>query len=64
MGKWKDKKVAFCCAYGAPRTVEVIHIFSKLGVMLAVQIGTCGGLQPHLKPDDIFCPRSPFAGKV
>ena len=56
-GKWKDKKVAFCCAYGAPRTVEVIHIFSILGVKLAIQIGTCGGLQPHLKPGDIVLPR-------
>lgn len=60
MGKWKDKKVAFCCAYGAPRTVEVIHIFSKLGVKLAVQIGTCGGLQPHLKTGDIILPKVAF----
>lgn len=55
-GKWKDKKVAFCIAYGAPRTVEVIHLFGVLGTKLAVQIGTCGGLQSHLKPGDIILP--------
>lgn len=55
-GRWKDKKVAFCCAYGAPRTVEIIHLFGVLGAKLAVQIGTCGGLQSHLKPGDIILP--------
>ncbi|MEO0560863.1 MAG: hypothetical protein AAF125_02045 [Chloroflexota bacterium] len=56
VGKWKDKRVAFCCAYGAARTVEVIHLFSVLGVKLAVQIGTCGGLQSHLRPGDVILP--------
>jgi len=55
-GRWKDKKVAFCCAYGAARTVEIIHLFGVLGTKLAVQIGTCGGLQAHLKPGDIILP--------
>jgi uridine phosphorylase len=55
-GRWKDRKIAFCCAYGAARTVEVIHLFGVLGTKLAVQIGTCGGLQAHLKPGDIILP--------
>ena len=55
-GKWNDKKIAFCCAYGAARTVEIIHLFGVLGTKLAIQIGTCGGLQPHLKPGDIILP--------
>jgi uridine phosphorylase len=59
-GRWKDKKVAFCCAYGAARTVEVIHLFGALGTKLAVQIGTCGGLQSHLKPGDIILPEVAF----
>ncbi len=59
-GRWKDKKVAFCCAYGAPRTVEVIHLFGSLGTKLAVQIGTCGGLQSYLKPGDIILPEVAF----
>jgi uridine phosphorylase len=55
-GRWKGKKVVFCCAYGAARTVEIIHLFAVLGTKLAVQIGTCGGLQPHLKPGDVILP--------
>lgn len=60
-GKWKNKQVIFCCAYGAPRTVEIIHLFSLLGVQLAIQIGTCGGLQSHLKPGDIVLPEVAIA---
>jgi uridine phosphorylase len=55
-GRWKDKKIVFCPAYGAARTVEIIHIFGAIGTKLAVQIGTCGGLQSHLKPGDIILP--------
>jgi uridine phosphorylase len=55
-GRWRDKKIAFCCAYGAARTVEIIHLFGVLGTKLAVQIGTCGGLQAHLAPGDIILP--------
>lgn len=59
-GRWRDKKIAFCCAYGAPRTVEIIHLFGVLGTKLAVQIGTCGGLQSHLAPGDIILPEVAF----
>ncbi len=55
-GTWRGKKVGYCCAYGAPRTSEIIHIFATLGTRLAIQIGTCGGLQPHLKPGDVILP--------
>lgn len=55
-GRWRDRKVVYCCAYGAPRTVEIIHLFGILGAQLAVQIGTCGGLQPHLRTGDIILP--------
>lgn len=56
LGQWKDKKVAFCMAYGAPRAVEVTYLFSLLGSKLAIQIGTCGGLQPDLRPGEIVVP--------
>lgn len=56
-GCWGDKKIVYCCAYGAPRTVEIIHIFAFLGTKLAVQIGTCGGLQSHLNSGDIILPK-------
>ena len=55
-GKWKDKKIVFCMTYGAPRALEISHIFSKIGCKLVVQIGTCGGLQPYLSPGDIILP--------
>jgi len=56
LGDYEGRKIAFCCAYGAARAVEIIHLFGILGTKLAVQIGTCGGLQPHLKPGDIVVP--------
>ncbi len=55
-GRWRDKKIAFCMAYGAPRAGEIIHLFGVLGCRLAIQIGTCGGLQSHLRPGDIVLP--------
>lgn len=56
VGRWHDKPVAYCCAYGAPRAVEVAHLFGSLGARLAVQIGSCGGLQSGLAPGDIVVP--------
>lgn len=56
VGKWHGKPVAYCCAYGAPRAVEVAHLFGSLGAELAVQIGSCGGLQGTLAPGDIVVP--------
>ncbi|MEL6268183.1 MAG: hypothetical protein AAFV33_23765 [Chloroflexota bacterium] len=55
-GTWKGRRVVYCVAYGAARTVELIHLFGLLGAKLAVQIGTCGGLQSHLKPGDVIVP--------
>ncbi len=55
-GRWHDKKIVYCCAYGAPRTVEIIHLFAMLGAKLAIQIGTCGGLQAHLRTGDVIVP--------
>ena len=57
-GRWKDKKIAFCMAYGAPRAVEIVYLFGFLGARLAIQIGTCGGLQPHLASGDIILPET------
>jgi len=56
IGRWHGKPVAYCCAYGAPRAVEVVHLFGCLGADLAVQIGSCGGLQGELVPGDIVVP--------
>jgi len=56
LGRWHDRPVVYACAYGAPRAVEVAHLFGSLGTRLAVQIGTCGGLQRGLRPGDIVVP--------
>jgi len=56
LGYRRGKPVVYSCAYGAPRAVEVAHIFGSLGAKLAVQIGTCGGLQSGLNPGDIVVP--------
>lgn len=56
LGRYRDKPVAYCCAYGAPRAVEVAHLFGILGADLAIQIGTCGGLQGGLRPGDVVVP--------
>lgn len=61
VGSWRDKRIAYCCAYGAPRTVEIVHLFALLGAKLVIQIGTCGGLQTRLKPGDIILPNVAIA---
>lgn len=55
-GRSGHKRIAFAMAYGAARAVEIIHIFGVLGSSLAIQIGTCGGLQAHLRPGDVVVP--------
>lgn len=55
-GHHGDRKIAFCMAYGAPRAVEIITMFAAIGTRQAIQIGTCGGLQPELRPGDIIVP--------
>lgn len=58
VGDWRGHRVAFCCAYAAARTAEIVQLFGVLGTRLAVQIGTCGGLQPHLRPGDVIVPKT------
>ena len=55
-GRWGEKKIVYCCAYGAARTNEIIHLFGILGAKLAIQIGTCGGLDERLQTGDIVLP--------
>ena len=61
VGRCREKRIAYCCAYGAPRTVEIVHLFALLGTKLVIQIGTCGGLQAHLKPGNIIVPEVAIA---
>lgn len=56
LGRWHGQPIVYCCAYGAQRAAEVAHVFGSLGAKLAIQIGTCGGLQRQLRPGDIVIP--------
>lgn len=61
---WKgDVPVAYCPAYGAARAVEPIHILGTCGTPVAVQIGSCGGLQPELRTGDIVLPEVATIGE-
>lgn len=56
LGEYEGSKIMFCCAYGAPRAVEPVHIFGVLGTKKVIQIGSCGGLQPNVQTGDIVIP--------
>jgi purine-nucleoside phosphorylase len=49
--------VLYSCVYGAPRAVEPVDLFSRLGTRLVVLIGSCGALQPHVRLGDVVLPR-------
>ncbi len=45
--------VAYCPAYGAARAVEPVHVLGLCGTPVAIQIGSCGGLQPQVRTGDV-----------
>lgn len=55
-GRWRGRPVSYSCVYGAPRAVELAHLFSVLGTRLVVTIGTCGALQKGLTTGDVVVP--------
>ena len=63
LGEHEGSKVMFCCAYGASRAVEPVHIFGVLGTKKVIQIGSCGGLQPNIQTGDIIIPATSFIGE-
>lgn len=52
-GWFKGTPVVYCPAYGASRVVEPVDILGCCGTPLAVQIGSCGGLQPEVRTGDV-----------
>ena len=52
-GRCDGIPVAYCPAYGAARAVEPVHVLGLCGTPVAVQIGSCGGLQPQLRTGDV-----------
>lgn len=63
LGEHEGSTVMFCCAYGAPRVVEPVHIFGLLGTRKVIQIGSCGGLQPTIQTGDVVIPTTSFIGE-
>ncbi|MCW2607124.1 MAG: uridine phosphorylase [Frankiales bacterium] len=55
--------VAWCPAYGAARAVEPVHVLGLCGTPVAVQVGSCGGLQPHLRTGDVLVPTRATIGE-
>ena len=62
-GQYRGVPLVFCCAYGAPRAVEPVHIFGSVGTPVVVQIGSCGGLQPQIQTGDIVLPERAVVGE-
>ena len=52
-GRFGGLPVAYCPAYGAARVVEPVHVLGVCGTPVAVQIGSCGGLQPQVRTGDL-----------
>ena len=55
-GFWQGSPVVYSCVYGAPRAVELAHLFGVLGTPRMVMIGTCGALDPRLSTGDVVVP--------
>jgi purine-nucleoside phosphorylase len=56
LGRHRGIPIVYACAYGAPKAVEPVHVLAQVGTRLAIQIGSCGGLQPELATGDIVVP--------
>ena len=62
-GRRDGVPVAYCPAYGAPRAVEPVHVLGLCGTPLAVQVGSCGGLQPGVHTGDVVVPLTAVIGE-
>ena len=60
-GFWQGTPVVYSCVYGAPRAVELAHLFGVLGTPRMVMIGTCGALDPGLATGDVVVPSQAVA---
>ena len=56
LGYRRGRPVVYSCVYGAPRAVELAHLFGVLGTRRMVMIGTCGALHGGLSTGDVVVP--------
>lgn len=62
-GRRDGVPVAYCPTYGAARAVEPVHVLGLCGTPLAVQVGSCGGLQPGVHTGDVVVPLTAVIGE-
>jgi purine-nucleoside phosphorylase len=55
-GTYAGHRVVYACMYGAARAIEPVVILGELGTRKVVQIGSCGGIQPHAHTGDLLIP--------
>lgn len=60
-GRWQGSPVVYSCVYGAPRAVELAHLFGVIGTPRMVMIGTCGAIDPGLATGDVVVPATAVA---
>lgn len=63
LGRWRGVPLVYACAYGAPKAVEPVHALGSVGARIAVQIGSCGGLQPTVATGDVVLPEQAVIGE-
>jgi uridine phosphorylase len=57
IGTMEDARtVLYACLYGAPRAAEVVHIAARVGIPLAIQLGSCGIVGAGIRPGDVIVP--------
>jgi uridine phosphorylase len=56
LGASGGRQLIYACPYGAPRTAEVVQVAALVGAELAVQLGSCGVLDPDIRPGDVVVP--------
>ena len=60
-GRWRGSPVVYSCVYGAPRAVELAHLFGVLGTPRMVMIGTCGAIDRRMATGDVVVPMTAVA---
>lgn len=60
-GRWRGTPVVYSCVYGAPRAVELAHLFGVIGTPRMIMIGTCGALDSKFATGDVVVPSQAIA---
>jgi uridine phosphorylase len=53
---WQRPLAIVSTGIGGPATAIVVEELVELGVQCVIRVGTCGALQPQIRPDDLVVP--------